>query len=426
MTKKRLSGDRTLAETTLIPIARAWAKTSVNAVIFRQNSVVTFETEQYAAFYDDERNVVLAKRKLGTETWELQKTQYKGDAKDAHNSISLMVDGRGYLHLAWDHHVHPLRYCRSKAPRSLELSSERPMTARKESSVTYPGFYRFDDGNLLFLYRHGASGDGDVMINHYDLKTAAWSQVQDAFIDGEGERNAYWQLHIDSLGTIHLSWVWRESNDVASNHDICYARSHDEGKTWETSAGKPYDLPITASNAEYACRVPENSELINQTSMYADARGNPFIATYWRSEGTDVPQYRLVYHDGGRWRVQQISARQKAFTLRGGGTKRIPISRPQIVIGHDDTDSAYLIFRDAERGNRASVAVCSDLRKGVWQVEDLSTLDLGMWEPSYDTELWRRSRTLHLFLQPVGQGDGEKAEDVEPQWAAILEWTPRG
>ncbi len=45
----------------------------------------------------------------------------------------------------------------------------------------------------------------------------------------------------------------------------------------------------------------KNSELINQTSMSADASGNPYIATYWRDPDSEVPQYRIVWHDGQMW-----------------------------------------------------------------------------------------------------------------------------
>ena len=54
------------------------------------------------------------------------------------------------------------------------------------------------------------------------------------------------------------------------------------GVTWYKSSGEQYELPIQIVNAEYACRLPQNCELINQTSMSADAEGNPYIATYWR------------------------------------------------------------------------------------------------------------------------------------------------
>ncbi|CAN5754751.1 hypothetical protein BH24BAC1_BH24BAC1_09980 [soil metagenome] len=123
------------------------------------------------------------------------------------------------------------------------------------------------------------------MINRYDRQEKRWQRGHDILIDGEGQRNAYWQATLDGRGVIHVSWVWRESPDVASNHDLGYARSADGGRTWQMSAGETYALPITAANAEYAHRIPEKSELINQTSMTADAEGRPYIATYWRPVG---------------------------------------------------------------------------------------------------------------------------------------------
>ena len=49
---------------------------------------------------------------------------------------------------------------------------------------------------------------------------------------------------------------------VETNHDICYARSFDNGVTWYKTSGERYELPIKLSNAEYACRLPQNCELI--------------------------------------------------------------------------------------------------------------------------------------------------------------------
>ena len=58
-------------------------------------------------------------------------------------------------------------------------------------------------------------------------------------LDGQGQRNAYWQVAIDPQGSVHLSWVWRETPDVATNHDLGYAKSTDGGLTWQTSTGEP-------------------------------------------------------------------------------------------------------------------------------------------------------------------------------------------
>lgn len=58
------------------------------------------------------------KRKLNSELWTLHRTQYRGNVKDAHNIISMIIDGEGYLHISFDHHGHKLNYCRSIAPAS--------------------------------------------------------------------------------------------------------------------------------------------------------------------------------------------------------------------------------------------------------------------------------------------------------------------
>ncbi len=414
-----------LATTTLVPIGKGWAKNSVNATIFRHNSLVSHGDSQYAAYYDADGFVVLAKRKLGSDKWQINKTRYKGNAADAHNSISIMVDGDGYLHMSWDHHGHPLRYCRSTDPGSLELTDKMPMTGMKEESVTYPEFYRLPDGDLLFLYRDGSSGNGNLMMNHYSVKTKKWTQRQDGFINGEGKRNAYWQMCSDTKGTIHISWVWRESGDVATNHDMGYAKSEDGGKTWLKSNGENYRLPITAANAEYAAHIPQGHELINTTSMCADGKGRPYIVTYFRPEGTEVPQYHLIHHDGSKWHTSQISNRNTPFSLSGGGTKRIPISRPRIVADSSGvTDKVYMLFRDHERGDRISVAICDDLSTLKWQFRDLTDFSVGMWEPSYDTEMWDKSKILHIYVQGVGQGDGEKTEALPPSEVSVLEYRP--
>ncbi|KAA5549153.1 BNR repeat-containing protein [Adhaeribacter rhizoryzae] len=411
--------------TTETEVALGWSKNAVNAVVFRKNSVVSHAGMQYTAFYDTAGYMVLAKRPLKSKKWEVQRTDYQGNVKDAHNSISIMVDGDGYLHVSWDHHNNQLRYSRSAAPGSLALLPKMPMTGQDEARVTYPEFYRLPTGDLLFIYRNGASGNGDLVLNRYSRKEKKWSRLHNVLIDGEKLRNAYWQAFVDAKGTIHVSWVWRESPDVASNHDIAYARSVDGGKTWQKATGEKYVLPIKEATAEYAVKIPQQSELINSTSMYADAQGRPYIATYYRPAGSPVPQYHLVYHDGSKWQTQQISNRQTAFSLSGSGTKKIPISRPQIMVNQIGSKTgAYMLFRDEERGSKVSLGICKDLAVKKWEVKDLTADAVGNWEPSYDTELWRNSGLLHVFVQKVGQGDGEKLENIKPQMVRILEWKP--
>ena len=418
---------RTQAQTAT-RVGWGWAKNNVNGAVFRKNSVVSEGQNQYVAYYDSAGYVTLAKRRLPAGPWQVQRTSYQGNVKDAHNVISLMVDGAGYLHLSFDHHNNPLRYCRSVAPGSLALGPLEAMTGDHEQKVSYPEFYRFPGGDLLFLYRDGGSGNGNLVLNRYALKTRRWTRLHDVLLDGENQRNAYWQACLDQRGTLHLAWVWRESPDVASNHDLAYACSKDGGRTWQKSTGEAYQLPIRAATAEYAARIPQNSELINQTSITADAAGRPYVASYWRPAGSQVPQYQVVYLSNRQWRTVPASQRTTPFSLSGAGTKKIPISRPQLLLAtRQGKTTGYLLCRDAERQDRVSVLTCPDLPGGApWTAADLTSSPVGNWEPSYDTERWKNEQTLSLFVQRTGQGDGETLENLPPQPVTILDWHPGG
>lgn len=410
------------AQVKIIQVAKAWSGNSINAVVFRKNSLVTFRNTQFVAFYNVAGKLMLAKRIRGSSKWEMKETAFSGNIRDAHNSISIMVDGDGILHVSWNHHGNALNYARSVAPLSLELTDKIPMTGLHETNVTYPEFYKMPDGDIIFLYRDGSSGKGNLVLNRYYLKAKEWKQLHASLIDGEGKQNAYWQACVDKSGKMHISWVWRSSPDVASNHDICYARSTDGGKSWEKSTGVKYNLPISAATAEYACQIPPKSELINQTSMTCDDAGHPFIATYWREIGTDVPQYHVIYKIDSDWKVSDCGFRKTAFSLSGVGTKRIPISRPQILVsGKGEKAIVRMIYRDSERDEKVSLATCNSITQNKWQITDLTHSGVGAWEPSYDTEHWKNKKQIHVFLQNVEQIDSEGVAKSENEMINVLE-----
>lgn len=416
-------------EVNLVPVALGFADTSVNAVIFRKHSLFTHDETQFIAFYDPSGQVVLGKREHGQTNWELHYTDFSGDVQDAHNSISIVVDGAGYLHIAWDHHNHPLRYARSLQPGELEMGEKnRPGSLAADHSVTYPEFYRLPDGDLILMYRNGWSGDGSQVVHRYDLESRTWKLLHEQLIDGGGEVNPYWQTAMDQNGTFHLSWNWRRHGGVETNHNIMYARSHDGGVTWERSSGEPYELPITTETAEIAAIIPENSSLMNQTSMAADAEGHPYIVSYWAPKGSDTPQYHMIFFDGENdWRTVQVGSRSGAFELKGEGTMAPPISRPQMIVQTGrKKDRIVILFRDDERGNRVTAALTDDVEADDinWQFVDLTEEGVGAWEPTLDHQMWQEKGVLNLFVQRVGQGDHEQTEEIGPQMIYVLEWNP--
>jgi hypothetical protein len=225
---------------------------------------------------------------------------------------------------------------------------------------------------------------------------------------------------VDGDGGWHLSWVWRESWDVATNHDVLYAYSPDQGATWQRSTGEPYRLPITAGNAEVAAAVPQRRGLINQTSM-AVADGRPVIVTYWRDAESPVPQYRLVEYTGAGWRTETVGRRTRPFRLEGGGTRRIPVSRPLVLA---DAGGVHVVLRDEDLGPGIHVMSRAEAASD-WTVRTVYGASVGQWEPVHDPVEWDRDGVLHLLVQRVGQGQAETLEEIPPQRLRVLEWRPR-
>lgn len=413
-------------EPRVVPLGPAYSRTGVNTVIFRSDPITSHGDVQYAAWYDGDARVVLAKRKLGDVRWEVRRTDLTGNVKDAHNSISLGVDGNGLLHVSWDHHNHPLRYVQAKEPGSLELTAKLPMTGKLEARVCYPEFFRLADGDLLFMYRDGGSGNGQTLLNRFDHKAGTWSIVQHPLIDGRPKNNAYTnRVVLGPDGVWHLSWCWRETPDVVSNHDICYARSADQGKTWTKSTGEAYRLPITEAQAEKAVEIPENSYLINQTTMTVDAQGVPIISTYWKPAGAAAVQVHAIRLEAGKWRVYPVTQRkaEERVFVTGGGTRRKALSRPSIA-AHPTDGRIFVLLRDDQQEGRLIAYWCDGKDLTKWDSRPLTQESLDAFEPTYDRNLWARSGVFHIYLQKAGQGDGEKAVDMAAQPASVLEWKP--
>ena len=99
--------------------------------------------------------------------------------------------------------------------------------------------------------------------------------------------NVIWKSEDESIATVTNNGV---VNAIKGGITTITAKSEDGGKTWKKSDNTSYQLPINAQNAEYIWNIPQNSELINQTSMTVDKKGNHYIATYWRDSDSSVPQ----------------------------------------------------------------------------------------------------------------------------------------
>src|SRR5690606_26525102 len=119
-------------------------------------------------------------------------------------------------------------------------------------NVTYPRFVAKPGGDLIFECRIGWSGDGDSFLWEYEGESGSWSYVGE-YLNGTsvGENPYINGLHYDQEGRLHVSWVWRQTPDPLTNHDVYYGYSDDHGRTWRNVKGdvvaKANENPMTLS-----------------------------------------------------------------------------------------------------------------------------------------------------------------------------------
>jgi len=241
----------------------------INGLSFQQDAVTSHAGWQYVGYYDASRRVCLARRKLPDGGWQhLRFADYDFRSDDAHNTISLgLCPADGTIHLAFDHHGHPLHYRVSRPQVAADPQKAAwtpalfgPITSELEagkrlSVVTYPRFWRTPDGGLQFCYRVGGSGNGDRMLVDYCPQSGCWQQTRqidsregpftDRFNTSPSRCSYPNGYTYDAQGRLHVTWVWRERTQGA-NHDLMYAFSEDRGFTWRNSQGEPVGDSRTA------------------------------------------------------------------------------------------------------------------------------------------------------------------------------------
>lgn len=283
--------------------------------------LLTHGNQQYAAFYDAERRMTVAQRLLDSGAWTMVRLpeQVKWDS---HNSITMAVDAAGCIHLAGNMHCVPLVYFKTREPGDI-TTFERltSLVGDRENKCTYPKFMTGPKGQFIFTYRHGSSGNGINLYNVYEPKTQSWRRLVDGpLLDGEGAMNAYAigpELGPD--GWYHMVWVWRDTPDCATNHDLSYARSKDLVQ-WETSKGEPLTLPITLDNCEVVDPVPPGGGIINgNTRLGFDAEDRVILSYHKYDENGHTQIYNARFEEGG-WRIYQASDWDYRWEFSGGGT----------------------------------------------------------------------------------------------------------
>ena len=271
----------------------------MNGESFQQDGITTFNGWQYTAWWDQSGYVNLARRAVASTSWQtIRLTDYRTTSTDSHNTISIGISGQdGSIHLAFDMHSSLLKYRKSTAglatsPATANWSASsfgsvsNSLAGQRLSQATYPQFFRAPDGLLQMSIRTGASGAGDLVL--FEYRSGAWTYVGEFLNGTDADNNAYLfgieydDTGIDTSDLLHATWTVRETPNASTNHDIYYAYSKDQGRTWRNNNGDVVATtgsnPLVADSAGLrVVGIGQNRGLMNQESQVVDSAGNVHV-----------------------------------------------------------------------------------------------------------------------------------------------------
>ena len=302
-------------------------------------SLLTNENRQYVAYYNANRNMVVGQRELSDDKFDLYQMPAPKRLKnvenkrgrisstevgwDSHNSITMAVDKKGYVHLSGNMHVDSLTYFKSQKPNDIfSLERQFPMVGSNELKATYPKFMLTKDQDLIFHYRDGGSGNGNEIYNIYSTKNKSWSRMLDVpLTDGQGLMNAYQsQPELREDGWYHVFWVWRDTPDCSTNHDLSYMKSPDL-INWYDAFNKSISLPATLDKKSLIVDpIPPKGGIINLAAKLCfDENKNPLFVYHKYDENGNLQLY-IANLDRGEWKYHVLTDWDYRWEFSGNGS----------------------------------------------------------------------------------------------------------
>ena len=322
--------------------------------------LLTHRDRQYVGYYDFQRRMTVASRTLDSNAWQYH-TLPSQVGWDSHNYVTMAIDDNACVHLSGNMHCKKLVYFRTAKPWEI-ASFEKidAMTGMDEEKCTYPKFMSGAEGELIFHYRDGSSGNGREIYNVYDLKTGTWRRLLDRpLADGQGQRNPYM---CDPLcgpdGYFHVCWVWRDTPDCTTNHDLSYARSRDLIH-WGTIDGTPVELPfLIGTKGLIVDPVPVNGGIINGSQRVGFDSKKRVLVSYHKFDGNGKTQAYVARFERGAWVSRQVSDWDYRWAFEGlgaivseivlGAVKRWPDGNLALPYWHVKYGEGHLIIDDED------------------------------------------------------------------------------
>jgi len=317
--------EETIVET--IKIDSVWAGHPVGFCLYTQG------VRQYIAYYNSNRNIVVGQRSLDEDNFQLYilpptKRETSGGTStvvdwDSHNFLTIGIDKEGFIHLSGNVHVNPLTYFRCTVPNDISsLKQIFKMVGTEEQRTTYPHFMLTKEGELLYHYRDGGSGNGNEIYNVYSTENKKWYRLLDTPLTyGQGLMNAYQtQPTVMTDGWYHMYWVWRDTPDCSTNHDLSYMKSPDL-KSWYNAYSEQIKMPATFDDKSLIVDpIPVEGGIINLAAKLCLDRNNNPVFVYQKFDSIGNTQLYSAQIDNNKWVYKQITNWDYRWFFSGNGS----------------------------------------------------------------------------------------------------------
>lgn len=301
----------------IVRIGEAWSGVRVRYPALRRNG------KYYFAYFDAARQLAIAEYAPAQRKICVNRIASRFGGWDSHNGIFMAFDPQGYLHVAGNMHASPLVYARAPRPDSAQGIALAPMIGRDEARVTYPRFQKNADGQLMFLYRSGGSGNGAWVANR--LQNGRWSRLSGGALfaarDRDGPVSAYPTNPVqDANGRFHVAIVWRRTPDTATNFRVSYVSTTDF-QTWRQASGKVVRGPITPDNGGSVDDAGVDHGLGTSASLSLDGRGQPVIA-YTKYDEAGANAVYVARPSARGWSIKRLASGKTRVAVQGRGTRQ--------------------------------------------------------------------------------------------------------
>ena len=409
----------TLELDTVTELGFAYANSSINTSVFRQQSILALGDGRHAVSYFDEVGDacidVLSATNVRIRSIRVDPLIERRLLADGHCSINLGLSADGRVHFIYGAHGTLPVYGSIALAVLLDVSSPARIGGSPwPRTITYPQFYRVGD-ELQLWFR--SDPDNTIQFVRYDPSTGTLAASPVLVLAANGLEGPYMNQLAQLNNRLALSWVYRvpSTDGIVRNEGLYVAMSDDAGVTWKTRAGATLAIPIERSALAPEIALSSSFQPLNQTSSCFAPDGTLYVSFYAKDTAGLHQVHVARFGAPGAPVVEAVSDNAERYDLAGAGTLSLPLSRPQVVAS--DTH-VHTIYRQA-----GALVVASRERavaSGPWSATRHNAGDLGVWEPTFCRETWESMQRLLVFVQQVRQGPRDTDDIGNPSAARIF------